>query len=95
MKATDLVNRKKETFETVETFAKRVYDTAKRIGKSMIFTPSESWRIIDRLAKYYDESPFEIISAIGNLELSEHSEKYRIQWVKCLGEHYLIISERD
>lgn len=94
MKATDLFNCIKDDFETVETFAKRVYETAKRFRPSLHFSPSESWHVLQILAKYYGESVLDILSAIRDIELCHPSKKYRIQWVKCLGEHYLVIDKR-
>lgn len=35
MKATDLFNYRKEDFETIESFSKRVYETAKRYRSSL------------------------------------------------------------
>ena len=46
MKATDLFNYRLEEFETVESFSKRLYDTAKRYRSSMHFTPSESYHVL-------------------------------------------------
>lgn len=94
MKATDLFNYRKEDFETVETFAKRLYETAKRYRSSLLFTPDESWHVLSILAKYYNESVSDILSVIRNIEFSTPSKKYSIQWVKCLGEHYLTIDKR-
>lgn len=42
MKATDLFNYRKEDFETVESFSKRVYETAKRYRSSLHFTPKKA-----------------------------------------------------
>lgn len=95
MKATDLFNSKKEDFETSESFAKRVYETAKRFRSSLIFNADESWVVLQRLAKYYNESTLDILSAIRDVELSNTSKKYRIQWVQCLGKHYLTIDKRE
>lgn len=95
MKASDLFNAKKEDFETNETFAKRVYETAKRYRKSLHFNPQESWYVLSILARYYKESTLDILSAIRDIELNNPSKRYRIQWVKCLGEHYLVIDKRD
>lgn len=92
MKATDLFNQRKEEFETTESFAKRVYETAKRYNSSLIFTPQESYHVLTILAKYYKETAYEILSVIRNLEYTECSKKYRIQWVKCLDSH--IVSYR-
>ena len=94
MRATDLFNYKKEEFETVETFAKRVYETAKRYRSSLIFTHIESVKVINTLAKYYNESYTDMLSAVRSLELCRPSEKYRIQWVQCLGIHYLVVDKR-
>lgn len=94
MKATDLFNYKKEEFETVETFAKRVYETAKRYRKGLHFTPSESWHVLTILARYYKESVSDILSAIRDIEWNNPSKKYRIQWVKCLAENYLVVDKR-
>lgn len=94
MKATDLFNYRKEEFETNETFAKRVYETAKRYRNSLHFTPQESWYVLVILARYYKESVSDILSAIHDIEWSNPSKKYRIQWVKCLAEHYLVIDKR-
>lgn len=94
MKATDLFNYRKEDFETNETFAKRVYETAKRFRQSLHFTPTESWHVLQILAKYYNESVIDILSVIRDIELCHPSKKYRIQWVKCLSDHYLVIDKR-
>lgn len=93
MKATDLFNYKREELETIESFSKRVYDTAKRYRSCLVFTPEESFHVLMMLAKYYKESVSDILSAIKDVEL-RNSTKYRIQWVKCLAEHYLVISKR-
>lgn len=95
MKATDLFNSRIEEFETNETFAKRVYETAKRFRSSLYFNPDESWHVLSILAKYYNESTLNILSAIRGIELSNPSKKYRIQWVQCLGKHYLTIDKRE
>lgn len=94
MKATDLFNYRKEEFETIESFSKRVYETARRFRHSLHFTPTESWHVLQILAKYYGESVTDILSAIRDIELNHPSKKYRIQWVKCLNEHYLVIDKR-
>nr|DAY93078.1 MAG TPA: hypothetical protein [Caudoviricetes sp.] len=94
MKATDLFNSRLEEFETVESFSKRLYDTAKRYRSSMHFTPSESYHVLAILGKYYKESPFDILSVIKDIEFGCKSKKYRIQWVKCLGDHYLVLDKR-
>lgn len=94
MKATDLFNCRKEDFETNETFAKKVYETARRYRSSLHFTPTESFHVLHILAKYYGESVTDILSAIRDIEFNHPSKKYRIQWVKCLGEHYLTIDKR-
>lgn len=94
MKATDLFNCRKEDFETNETFARRVYETARRYRSSLHFTPTESWHVLRILAKYYGESVTDILSAIRDIELNHPSKKYRIQWVKCLSEYYLVIDKR-
>ena len=95
MKATDLFNSRLEEFETTESFAKRVYETAKRYRRCLIFTPQESYYVIIILAKYYKESVSDILSAIRDLEFRCASKKYRIQWVKCLADHYLVIDKQD
>lgn len=94
MKPTNLFNSRLEEFETVETFAKRVYDTAKRYRKSLIFTDIESYHILTILAKYYKEDVSDILSAIRYIEYSENSKTYRIQWVQCLGKYYLCVDKR-
>lgn len=94
MKATDLFNYRKEDFETIESFSKRVYETAKRYRSSLHFTPQESYHVLTILAKYYNESASDILSAIRDIEFRCASRKYRIQWVKCLSEHYLVIDKR-
>lgn len=94
MRARDLFNSRKEEFETNETFAKRVYETAKRYRRGLIFTPQESWHVLTILAKYYKESVSDILSAIRDVEWSNPSKKYRIQWVKCLADHYLVVDKR-
>lgn len=95
MKATDLFNYRKEEFETNETFAKRVYETAKRYRRSLHFTAQESWYVLIILSRYYKESVLDILSAIRDIEWNNPSKKYRIQWVKCLAEHYLVIDKRQ
>ncbi len=94
MKATDLFNYKKEDFETVESFARRVYETAKRFNGSLIFSECESWEVLRRLARYYKEDAKDILSAIIDIEFCHPSKKFRIQWVQCLGKHYLTIDKR-
>ena len=94
MKVIDLFNVRKECFENSETFAKRVYDTVKRYAPSLILNHSESFHIIRLLAKYYGEGSMDIISCIRDLEFNAPSKKYRIQWVQCLGEHYLSVEKR-
>lgn len=94
MKATDLFNYRNEDFETNENFAKRVYDTAKRYRSSLHFTPQESWHVLMILARYYKETASDILSAIRDLEWNQPSNKYRIQWVKCVADHYLVIEKR-
>lgn len=49
MKAIDLFNSRREDFETNETFAKRVYETAKRFRRSLHFTPTESWHVLGKI----------------------------------------------
>lgn len=95
MKPTDLINQRLEELETVETFAKRVYDTAKRYRSCLFFTARESNEVIFRLAKYYKESYHDILCCIRYLEFVQPSKKYRIQWVKCLNEHYLVVDKRQ
>lgn len=41
MEATSLFNYRTSDFETVESFSKRLYETARRYNKSLIFTASE------------------------------------------------------
>lgn len=94
MKATDLFNSRLEDFETVESFSKRVYETAKRYRNSLQFTPQESYHVLTILARYYKESVSDILSAIRDIEFRSASKKFRIQWVQCLGQHYLIIDKR-
>lgn len=94
MKAIDLFNSRKEEFETNETFAKRVYETSKRYRCGLHFTPQESWHVLTILARYYKESVSDILSAIRDIEWNSPSKKYRIQWVKCLGEYYLVVDKR-
>ena len=94
MKATDLFNIRKEEFETNETFAKRVYETAKRYRSSLHFIAQESWHVLTILARYYKESVSDILSAIRDIEWNNPSKKYRIQWVKCLAEYYLVVDKR-
>lgn len=94
MKATDLFNAKKEEFETIETFAKRVYDTAKRYRSSMIFNAEESYHVISILAKFYKETASDILAVIRDIEFCNPSKRYRIQWVKCLAKHYLVVERR-
>lgn len=93
MKATDLFNYRKEDFETIESFSKRVYETAKRYRSSLHFTPQESYHVLTILAKYYNENVSDILSAIRDIEFRCASKKYRIQWVKCLADHYLVIDK--
>ena len=45
-------------------------------------------------AKYYNENVSDILSAIRDIEFRCASRKYRIQWVKCLADHYLVIEKR-
>ena len=90
MNANDLFNTKKEEFENTETFAERLYKTAKRVNRSLILDPSESQKVIFLLSRYYGENTQDILSVIRNCT----SGKYRIQWVKCLGDHYLTIELR-
>lgn len=94
MKATDLFNSRLEEFETVETFAKRLYETAKRYRSSLIFNQFESFHVARLLAKYYKEEVQDIISVIRDIEFCNPSNKYRIQWVQCLGKHYLVVERR-
>lgn len=94
MKATDLFNSRLEEFETVETFSKRLYETAKRYRSSLIFNHDEGYHVIRLLAKYYNEEVQDIISVIRNIEFCNPSKKYRIQWVQCLGKHYLVVDKR-
>lgn len=95
MKATDLFNYKKEEFESIESFSKRVYETSKRYRSSLHFTPQESYHVLVILSKYYKESVSDILSAIRDIEFRCASKKYRIQWVKCLADHYLVIDKRQ
>ena len=95
MKATDLFNYRKEDFETNESFAKRVYETAKRYRSALHFTPQESYHVLTILARYYKESVSDILSAIRYIEWNHPSKKYRIQWVKCLADHYLVVDKRQ
>lgn len=46
MKATDLFNYRKEDCETIESFSKRVYETAKRYRSSLHFTLQESYHVL-------------------------------------------------
>lgn len=94
MEATDLFNYRTSDFETVESFSKRLYETARRYNKSLIFTANESRHVVCILSKYYKESYSNILSVIRNIELCTPSKKYRIKWVKFLGEHYLVIGKR-
>lgn len=94
MNPTSLFNYRISDFETVESISKRVYETARRYRKCMYFTPSESYHVLNILSKYYKESASDILSAIRYVELCRPSKKYRIQWVQCLGEHYLVIDKR-
>lgn len=94
MKAPSLFNYRKSDFETVESFSKRLYETARRYNKRLIFTASESRHIVYILSRYYKKSYSDILSVIINIELCTPSKKYRIQWVECLGEHYLVIDKR-
>lgn len=94
MKATDLFNSRKEEFETVETFVRRVYETARRVNKSLMLTADESSKVVWLLAKYYGVMYFQIVEVIRNIEHCTPSKRYRIQWVRCLGDHYLDIERR-
>lgn len=94
MKATELFNSRREDFETNETFSKRLYETAKRFRPSLHLTPDESWHILQILAKYYNESALDILSVIRDVEFRCPSKKYRVQWVKCLEHHYLVVERR-
>ena len=53
MKATDLFNYRKEDFETIESFSKRVYETAKRYRSSLHFTPQESYHVLTILTSVH------------------------------------------
>lgn len=94
MNPENLYNSRMYDFETVETFAKRVYETAKRYRKSLIFTDVESYHVLKILAKYYKEEVSDILAAIRYIELNRPSKVYLIQWVKCLDKHYLMIDKR-
>lgn len=94
MEAKNLYNAKKEEFETVETFSKRLYDTVRRYRKSMVLTDVESWYIVKLLARYYKEEPKDILYVIRSIEWNHPSKVYRIQWVKCLDKHYLVVEKR-
>ena len=94
MKVIDLFNSRLEEFETIQSFSKRVYETAKRYRSSLHFTPQESYHVLTILAKYYNESVYDILAAIRDIEFRCASKKYRIQWVKCLADHYLVIDKR-
>lgn len=83
MKATDLFNYRKEDFETIE-----------RYRSTLHFTPQESYHVLTILARYYNESASDILSAIRDIEWNHPSNKYRIQWVKCLANHYLVVDKR-
>lgn len=94
MSPENLYNSRIHDFETVETFAKRVYDTAKRYRKSLILNENESKEVVNRLAKYYNESTYDITLALRYVEQTKKSKKYVIQIVKCLGKYYLNIDKR-
>lgn len=46
MEATSLFNYRTSDFETVESFSKRLYETARRYNKNLIFTASESRHVV-------------------------------------------------
>ena len=93
MKVTDLFN-KREEFETVETFAKRLYQTSKRICPSLMIDNIQTQKIILLLAKYYQEDYLDIQTIIRGYSYEYYSKKYNIQLVQCLGKHYLTINAR-
>ena len=74
MNPTSLFNYRISDFETVESFSKRVYETARRYRKRMYFTPSESYHVLNILSKYYKESARDILSAIIYVELCRPSK---------------------
>ena len=94
MEVTNLFNAKKEEFETVETFAKRLYQTSKRICPSLMIDNIQTQKIILLLAKYYKEDYSDIKSIIRGYGYEYRSTKYDIQLVQCLGKHYLTINAR-
>lgn len=94
MKATNLFNARKEDFETDESFAKRVYDTAKRYRSHLIFNPQDSYHVLTLLAKYYKESVSDILSVIRDIEWRDASRKYSIDWVKHDGQYYLMVERK-
>lgn len=86
MKATDLFNIRKEEFETNETFAKRVYETAKRYRSSLHFTAQESWHVLTILARYYKESVSDILSANRGYNVGKNIEINKGIYAKSVSE---------
>lgn len=94
MKVQNLFNVRKLEFENVESFSKRLYETIKRYRGSMILNERESWYVINLLSKYYKEEWSDILSIIRDIEYNQPSKKYLIQYVQCLGKHYLMVEKR-
>ena len=94
MKLEYLINYKKEEFETADTFCKHVLETAKRVCPSLMISKNETYKIICLLAKYYKIEYNEVIEIIREIEFSNPSKKYLLQYIQCLGEHYLNIEKR-
>ena len=94
MRATYLINPRNEELETVETFAKRVYETSKRVSKSkqtIELNREETVSVIVRLSKYYKESYKDILEAIGCVQ---SSKRYRVFFYNCLGQLLLNVEKR-
>ena len=80
MEVTMLCNRS-GMFETVETFAKRLYQTSKRVSPSLMIDEEETKRIISLLAKYYKEDYSDIVRIIRGYAYEYRSKRYDIQYL--------------
>ena len=94
MKLQDLFNYQKEEFETNDSFAEHVLKTAKHVCPSLIINKNETHKIICSLAKFYKIEYSEVIEIIREIELRNPSKKYLLQYIQCLGQHYLNIEKR-
>lgn len=88
------INYRKEEEETNETFAKRVYETVKRISSCGDCNLNQTRIAINRISKYYQIEYNEVIDLIRSIEYNNPSKKYRIQYVQCLGKYYLTVEKR-